>query len=138
MTMSRARALKRHAPQYHPWAQAHALAALRRRATWFKPPAPQVLMTAGRVEINGEARPELFVPESRGTVVSKLAVVHKPGTYEWARLHAHESATAYIGLHLHRPTSSLNHRTARFAGKPYHWRQDYTGQLRLAAGESPW
>lgn len=39
---------------------------------------------------------------------------------------------------LHCPSNSGNRRTARFAGKPYHWRQDYTGQLKLAAGESPW
>lgn len=57
------------------------------------------------------------------------------------KLDADLAATAtvrWVDREMHRPTSSLNHRTARFAGKPYHWRQDYTGQLKLAAGESPW
>lgn len=36
------------------------------------------------------------------------------------------------------PLSYPNRYTVRVAGKPYHWRQDYTGQLKLAAGESPW
>jgi len=71
---------------------------------------------------------------TRGPVVTGAS----PGSYAWAKQHAQETATEWLERELHRPSSSLNHRTARFAGKPYHWRQDYTGQLKLAAGESPW
>lgn len=86
-----------------------------RGATWFKPPAPAVRPTAGRVSIGG-------VP---------IATV--PATPEELGRTEHWADTL-----LHCPSSALNRRTARFAGKPYHWRQDYTGQLKLAAGESPW
>lgn len=95
-------------------------------ASWFQPPR----ITAGRWVIKGERRPELFVPDAAGVPV------HVP---------YHSGKAAYLAETEHWadallkcPTSSLNHRTVRFCGKPYHWRQDYTGQLKLAAGESPW
>lgn len=59
-----------------------------------------------------------------------------------ARAHAFaaqaETAADWAARELHRPKNVANMGTARFAGKPYHWRQDYTGQLKLAPGESPW
>lgn len=109
------RAVRRHAPKYHPLAQAHALAALRHKATWFKAPAPKVRMTAGRVSI-GDI-PIAMVPATPAEFGR---------TEHWA------------DTLLHCPPLAGNRRTVRFAGKPYHWRQDYTGQLKLAAGESPW
>lgn len=45
---------------------------------------------------------------------------------------------AWAEQELQRPKSPAHHHTVHVAGKPYHWRQDYTGQLKLAAGESPW
>lgn len=106
---------------------AHMIGAVRRGQSWFKAPAGPKL-TATRGGFSMEA------PPVRATVSDGLI----PGTYEWAKAHAHESASAYVGLNLHRPNHSGNHRTARFVGKAYHWRQDYTGQLKLAAGDSPW
>lgn len=103
----------------------------RRRTQWFKPPAAPRL-TAGRVaEIHGVPAPmvgavELIKHTFPRTVVSQAMLDDSEPNAEWA------------ARELHRPSSTLNHRTARFAGKPYHWRQDYTGQLKLAAGESPW
>lgn len=91
-------------------AVAHLIGARRARATWFK----QVTLYATRAMPSVSTR--IFDLEQAD----------------------HESAAAWLERELHRPASSLNHRTARIAGKPYHWRQDYTGQLKLAAGESPW
>lgn len=101
---------------------AHALAALRHQRTWFKVPA----LKAARVPWTAD----------QAAAMERLV----PGSYGWAKQAAHRAADAehWADTELHRPASSLNHRTARFAGKPYHWRQDYTGQLKLAAGESPW
>ena len=96
---------------------AHLIGARRAGQSWFKA-APRVLMTAGRASVGG-------VPVS-------------VGTYAGAKQVAQESASAWMERELNRPTSSLNHRTVRVAGKPYHWRQDYTGQLKLGSGESPW
>lgn len=76
-----------------------------------------------------------------------------PGSYGWAKERAHELASLamvqgtpdelgktehWADTLLHCPVLPVNRRTARFAGKPYHWRQDYTGQLKLAAGSAPW
>lgn len=117
---SYARALKRHQPKYHPLAQAHALAAMRHKATWFKPPAPKVLMTAGRVSIGGKDFSESLRQVQAAVAAAPVQVEHWADTL------------------LHCPPLAGNRRTVRFAGKSYHWRQDYTGQLKLAAGESPW
>ncbi len=101
-------------------ALAHTIGAVRRGQTWFKPPAPQVL-TVGRM-------------------VSTQPV----SSYAGAKAHAHafaaqaETAADWAARELHRPKNAGNMATVRFAGKPYHWRQDYTGQLKLAAGASPW
>lgn len=90
------------------------IGAVRRGLTWFKPPA-SVQVTAGRV-----------------------------GSYAGAKDRAHafaaqaETAAEWAARELHRPKHTADMTTVRFAGKPYHWRQDYTGQLKLAAGESPW
>lgn len=55
------------------------------------------------------------------------------------RLHARpEPLSAWAERELQRPKASAQHRTVLVMGKPYHWRQDYTGQLRLVAGASPW
>jgi hypothetical protein len=89
-----------------------------RARLWFKPPAPKVVMTAGRVQLGD----------------TPIGV----GTFAGAKLAAHESAEHWADALLRYPTHPGNRGTARFAGKPYHWRQDYTGQLKLAAGESPW
>lgn len=48
------------------------------------------------------------------------------------------SVTAWFDRELQRPKSSAHFRTVLVLDKPYHWRQDYTGQLKLAAGASPW
>lgn len=95
---------------------AHALAALRHQRTWFAPPTRPLSMV--RMTKADVAR--IF------DVPVELVDEGAYPTEHWA------------DTELHRPVSSLNHRTARFCGKPYHWRQDYTGQLKLAAGESPW
>ena len=49
-----------------------------------------------------------------------------------------ESVADWATRELARPHGSAHHRTVTVMGKPYHWRQDYTGQLKLAPGESPW
>lgn len=101
-----------------------------RRSQWYKrPAAPKLTARRDSTQSALWAMGPAPVRASDGLI---------PGTYEWAKAHAHESATAYVGLNLHRPKYSTNWGTAHFAGKPYHWRQDYTGQLKLAAGESPW
>lgn len=98
--------------------QGHRIGQLRHKLTWFRLPGPKVQMTAGRVTLDG----------------LDIGV----GTFAGAKLAAHDAAERWADALLKCPTSSLNHRTARICGKPYHWRQDYTGQLKLAAGESPW
>jgi hypothetical protein len=106
-----------------------------RRSQWFKRPAAPKLTVR-----RGSAQAALLAMGPAPSLADhyRWAEEHQPGSYEWAKAHAHESATAYVGLNLHRPKFSTNWGTAHFAGKPYHWRQDYTGQLKLAAGESPW
>lgn len=113
------------------------IGAARERLFWYKrPAAPKLIATGTRVTIGGAE----LTPYANALAVQAGSYVDRlvPGSYEWAKAHAHESATAYVGLNLHRPKFSTNWGTAHFAGKPYHWRQDYTGQLKLAAGESPW
>lgn len=106
------------------------IGAARERLFWYKrPAAPKLTARRDSTQSALWAMGPAPVRTSDGLI---------PGTYEWAKAHAHESATAYVGLNLHRPKYSTNWGTAHFAGKPYHWRQDYTGQLKLAAGESPW
>lgn len=92
------------------------IGAVRHRLTWFKPPAPPVL----RAERH---------------VVSSYA-----GAKERAHAFAAQAETAaeWAARELHRPKHTADMSTVRFAGRPYHWRQDYTGQLKLAPGESPW
>lgn len=51
---------------------------------------------------------------------------------------SNESVADWAVRELVRPSKTGDHRTVYVLGKPYHWRQDYTGQLKLAAGESPW
>ena len=89
-----------------------------RRAAWFKYMDAQVKLYAART--------------------APAAIRPSVGTYAGAKAAAHESAVAYVERELNRPTSSLNHGSAFIAGRLYHWRQDYTGQLKLAAGASPW
>ena len=97
-------------------ALAHTIGVMRRGQTWFRPPAP-VQLTATREPV---------------------------GSYAGAKARAHafaaqaETAADWADRELHRPRHAGNMATVRFAGKPYHWRQDYTGQLKLAAGASPW
>lgn len=120
------RAVTRLNSRYDPVFLAHAVGRQNAaRTPWFQPPpAVPIAMTAFR---------------------------HPIGSYAWAKSVAHNTDLSTVtradmdaqtehwaDALLQCPTSSLNHRTARFAGKPYHWRQDYTGQLKLAAGESPW
>lgn len=114
-----ARALPQQAPKFDRLTTALAFAQLRHRHTWFKLPAKPFLdMTARRVEFAGiDLTPVLKPVGWRGPVGV---------TEHWA------------DTLLHCPSLSGNRHTVRFAGKPYHWRQDYTGQLKLAAGESPW
>lgn len=109
---------------------AHLIGAVRRGQSWFKAPAgPKLLMTGTRISIGG-------------TDLTPSLLEAPVGSYAWAKARAmeagQESAAEFVGRELHRPNHSGNHRTARFAGKAYHWRQDYTGQLKLAAGDSPW
>jgi len=97
---------------------AHTIGAVRRGQAWYNPaPRLPIAMAASRsVESFAGAKDR----------ARQTAETFTLETEHWA------------DALLRCPSSSLNHRTARFAGKPYHWRQDYTGQLKLAAGESPW
>lgn len=102
---------------YHSGKAAHQAFAAQARLymdRWFKAPALPLMTTAAR---NARAF---------------------PGSYAWAKQEAQETAAQWMDRELHRPGNSQDHGTVRIAGKPYHWRQDYTGQLKLAAGESPW
>jgi hypothetical protein len=100
---------------------AHTIGAVRRGQTWYKaPPAPLPRpMTATRV--------------ARVTTVDPSV-----GLFSGAKAAAHRIGEHWADLLLQCPRNPADHRTVRIAGKPYHWRQDYTGQLKLAAGESPW
>ena len=99
-------------------ALAHTIGATRRGQTWFNPaPRLPIAMVASRsVESFAGAKDR----------ARQTAEAFTLETEHWA------------DALLRCPSSSLNHRTVRIAGKPYHWRQDYTGQLKLAAGASPW
>lgn len=111
------------------------IGAVRHRLTWFKPPAPRVSLTTGRVS-RLEVNHVDLTPYARPDGVSSYA-----GAKERAHAFAAQAQAEtehWADALLNCPPSHLNQRTARFAGKPYHWRQDYTGQLKLAAGESPW
>lgn len=111
------------------------IGAVRHRLTWFKPPAPPtpVGLSSGRVsEVN------------HVDLTPYLRRIEGVSSYGAAKERAHafaaqaETAADWATRELHRPKATADMSTVRFAGKPYHWRQDYTGQLKLAAGESPW
>jgi len=118
-------------------ALAHTIGAVRRGQTWYRPPAP-VQLTASRLELGGQDLTPHVAPRS----VTALDI--QVGLYGGAKARAHafaaqaETAADWADRELHRPRHAGNMATVRFAGKPYHWRQDYTGQLKLAAGASPW
>ena len=100
------------------------IARARQRAVWFRPPTPKVQISAARIDIN---QVDLAEYARRFQFSAERPAGADKDTEHWA------------DALLVAPTSSLNHRTARIAGKPYHWRQrHYTGQLYLAAGDAPW
>lgn len=115
------------------------IGAVRHRLTWFKPPAPPapVGLTTGRVS-------KLEVNHVDLTPYARQASLYGVNSYAGAKERAHafaaqaETAADWAARELHRPKATGDMYTVRFAGKPYHWRQDYTGQLKLAPGESPW
>lgn len=95
---------------------AHTIGAVRRGQSWFAQPR----------------RPLSMVRYDRADVAKLLEIgVDQVAEGDYMTEH-------WADALLKCPTSSAHHRTVRVAGKPYHWRQDYTGQLKLAAGESPW
>ena len=68
----------------------------------------------------------------------RLTVARVADAFSVPRQLATPEAEHWSETLLHRPVDHRNHSTIRIAGKSYHWRQDYTGQLKLTAGESPW
>lgn len=109
------------------------IGAVRHRLTWFQPPALRAVRgDLVRAGYNGE------------DLTPYLRRIEGVSSYAGAKERAHafaaraETAAEWAARELHRPKAAADMTTVRFAGKPYHWRQDYTGQLKLAAGESPW
>jgi hypothetical protein len=121
------RAVTRLNSKYDPVFLAHAVGRQNAaRTPWYRtPPAVPIAMTASRHPIG------TFAGAKQAAFDAANRAVH-------AMVDADTETEHWADALLHRPVSSLNHRTVRTAGKPYHWRQDYTGQLKLAAGESPW
>ena len=75
------------------------------------------------------------------------------GSYNWAKRAATEAAdnallgeladalgtrTHWASIALLAPKATADRRTFHVLGKPYHYQQDYTGQLKLIPGVSPW
>lgn len=105
---------------------------------WYKPP-PLPVLTAGRAEPghNHVSLSPLDVHLVPMTNVPSVAT-YAGAKYRAMRAAAHHASEHWATDILEQPSHPLNRRTVRSAGKPYHWRQDYTGQLKLRAGVSPW
>jgi hypothetical protein len=103
----------------------HTIGEMRAARTWFRPPTRPLAMAPAVPAIHQHEAWQIQ-DGANGPYCAACGESLPVNAEHWA------------DTLLHCPPAHANRRTVRFAGKPYHWRQDYTGQLKLAVGESPW